>query len=72
MTNTRIALENLPINCRNAVERFHSLCRQYKEYGRDALMCETRLKAKGYLDALTDSKIISDTERRLLFGYITL
>lgn len=72
MTNTRIALEKLPINCMNAVERYKSLYRQYKDNGNSTLQCESRLKAKGYLEALTDAGIVTLTEQRLLFGYITL
>lgn len=72
MSRTLRTLDELPINCRCAVERFHALYNQFREMGLDQRKHEVKLEAEGYIKALNDANLITTIDQRLLLCYITV
>ena len=63
---TAEALKNLPDSCRIHLGLLKS------DYSNDYKKDETRVRISSYLEALRDSGVITEVEKRALFCYYTL
>ena len=71
MSKTQETLDRLPENTSATIKRFKKDYEDHRDWS-DTWRDGIRQNAIGYLNALNDTGFISDTERRLLFIYITL
>lgn len=70
--NTKSALEKLTDRQRETLEVNKSFLAEMRKNHNDDTSIETRSFIKGYLAALRESGIVTETERRLLWTYATL
>jgi len=70
--NTKSALEKLTDRQRETLETNKTHLANMRANGNHDASIETRLYIRGYLDALRESGIITETESRCLWTYATL
>lgn len=69
MSKTQEVLDKLPKKIYHGIRMLRE---SYVSFSSDEIRHETKEEARGYLNALEDFDLVSHTERRLLFTYITL